>query len=543
MTVTRRDVIRYGVLGAVAAALPAQRLLLDRSAVSADPLACAAHRVFTGDVSMPGGFTVPPGEIWLFDPAATTTVTVTGNVVVEGTLRMRPAHAGVTHTIRFEGVNESAFVGGHTMVPLASDVGLWVINQGELDAQGTPRTGWDRAGDDPTWLATDELIRAPQTPWDSTTFAAHTKGAPAPAVTGPDGVLYPTEIANLTRNVRIEGTPTGRAHVMFVGCQRSQTLRHIAIRWMAPTKDTGTTYRSGGVQVPIDANVTGRYGLHFHHCGDGARGTVVEGVVVRGTGGPAFVTHLSNGVTWQDCVAFDVRDAAYVWDSNTETHDVTYDRCAALLVKTVPPFRGYNTTGFTLGEGSGMVARGCVAVGVQANRVNAGGFHWPATANQDRNVWTFEDNVAHNNRGAGMSAWQNDANPHLIERFTSYGNTMGVSHGAYINSYTYRDGVTFGNVSSELDLHSLGSTLFERVKFAGPVAILKHSLPTGSVTRFVDCQITGQVKVDEAGGDPGVFRFESTSPATDLTPDKFTVISRLSTITVVNSDGSTFQVI
>ena len=528
MTLTRRDIIRYGAIGAVAAVLPAQRLLLDRGRAAADPLACAANRVFTGDVTMPAGFTVPAGETWMFDPAVTTTVTVNQNVIVEGTLQMRPAHAGIVHTLRFEGVNEAAFVGGHTMTPLATDVGLWVTGLGQLDAQGTPRAGWNRTGDDPTWLGSDELVSAPTAPGDFQTFAAFTKGGAVPTTSGPDGVTYPTEIVNLTRNVRIEGTPDHRAHVMFVGCSRPQTLKHVAIRWMTPR------------QGSPDTVVTGRYGLHFHHCGDGSRGTLIEGVVIRDTGGQAFVPHLSDGITFLDCVAYQIRESGFWWDADEETHDVTFDRCGVFGVQSVPLNAGYNTKGFVLGEGTGMVIRNSVAAGVNANSVNSGAFHWPSTANHNRNVWTFEDNIAHNNHGPAISVWQVDHNFHVVERFVAYHNTSGISEGAYINNYTFRDGVLFGNVE-DLQQHALGTITYERVRVAGDVIIVGHVLVTDAPTRFVDCLIGGQIHVRE-GVNPGVIRFESSTPATDLTPSKFVVQHVASNITIHNSDGSTFTV-
>ena len=498
--------------------------------------------IFDADENFPNGFTVPAGETWVFDPNVTTTVTVGGNVVVEGTLEMRPANAGVVHTLRFEGVNRANFVGGHTTVPLATDVGLWVSAGGVLDAQGTPKAGWNRTGDDPTWSATDELIAAPNAAGNTTTFNPFTKGGAVPVTVGPGGVNYPTEIANLTRNVRIEGTATGRAHIMFMHCTKPQTLRHVGIRWMAPAQPTGETYTSGGVVYPVTASVLGRYGLHFHKCEAGTQGSLVEGVVIRDTHGPAFVPHESHGMTFRDCVAYDIRDAGFWWDDNTLTNDLLWDRCAVLKVSVVPPFRGFATRGFLLGAGTNMTIRDCVAVGVQGNKVNAGGFHWPSAANFVNNMWTFgQGNVAHNNRGPGVSSWQNDSNPHLIENFVSYNNTAGLAHGAYVNAYTYRDLTTFGN-TVELEEHAVGGITFERAKFNGGVSILGHSLASTLTTRFINCTFTGQITIKETGK-AGVFRFESTSPATDLTPAKFTVVTRLSTFTVVNSDGSTFQVV
>ena len=43
---------------------------------------------------------------------------------------------------------------------------------------------------------------------------------------------FACEVLNLTRNVGIEGTPTGRAHV-FIVSRRPQAIAHTAIRWTA----------------------------------------------------------------------------------------------------------------------------------------------------------------------------------------------------------------------------------------------------------------------------------------------------------------------
>ncbi|MEX1126049.1 MAG: hypothetical protein WEE53_10355, partial [Acidimicrobiia bacterium] len=85
----------------------------------------------SGDQSYPEGFTIPADELWVFDPEVDTTVTVSANVVVLGELVMQPASEDVEHALIFEGVDESAFVGGG-MDPLASDVGLWVMGDGQL---------------------------------------------------------------------------------------------------------------------------------------------------------------------------------------------------------------------------------------------------------------------------------------------------------------------------------------------------------------------------------------------------------------------------
>ena len=88
------------------------------------------------------GARIHPGATLRLNPAASVTLTFTANVVVDGTLVSRP-NAGVTHTIRFEGVNEAAYAGGG-MTPLASDVGLWVMGSGRLDLAGREKRSWTR---------------------------------------------------------------------------------------------------------------------------------------------------------------------------------------------------------------------------------------------------------------------------------------------------------------------------------------------------------------------------------------------------------------
>jgi hypothetical protein len=80
---------------------------------------------------------------------------------------------------------------------------------------------------------------------------------------------WTAEVMDLTRNVRIEGTPGGPAHV-FIRSTKPQSIKYAQIRYTGVLKGTNTS-----------SGTSGRYGLHFHMMGDGSRGSVVEGVVVR----------------------------------------------------------------------------------------------------------------------------------------------------------------------------------------------------------------------------------------------------------------------
>ena len=535
MELNRRGLIKLGLVGGATAVVSVNRPALGLGvAIKAPPT------LLSGVVTLPGGFTVPPGAVWAFDPEVSTTVVVRANVVVEGKLEMRPARPDVVHTLRFEGIDESRFVGGSVSVPLPSDVGLWVIGAGILDAQGSPKAGWNRTGDDSTWMTSDELVVAPNAPGDFGGVRPFTKGDEVPVQTGPGGVVYGTEVANLTRNVAIEGTRDGRAHIMFLGCRRPQTLRYVAVSYMAPQQPTGGIYRLNGATLPEFEGVLGRYGLHFHDCGDGSRGSLIEGVVIRKAGGRAFVPHSSHGMTFRDCLATDVRSSGFWWDDGAETDDILFDRCAVLGVPNNPGDTGLGLAGFSLGLGGNNVVRRSVVAGVLNNKVNSGGYHWPSSANKGRNVWTWEDNVAHNNKDGGIGVWQNDGNPHVVSGYVGYNNGIGISHGAYANNYTYRDSVTFGN-GTELVQHALGGITFERMVFDGDLLLTKHSLPSVRTTTYIDCRVTGTIRVAESE-EGGVIRFESSTPATDLELARFSRLSVLSDITVRNSDGRSYRV-
>lgn len=448
--------------------------------------------------------TVAPGKRLIFDPNKSTTLELTGNLVVEGTLEMRPARPDVVHTIRFVGVNESSFVGGGMSV-LPTDVGLWVMGAGRLDIQGTPKAAWNRTGSDTTWTSADELIVTPTALDDWTGFATHKLGDAPPAVNG-----HTAEVLNLTRNVVIEGTPSGRTHV-FIHSASPQTLRHAVVRHVGPRNASGA--------------VLGRYGLHFHHSGDGSRASLVEGVIVRDCGGHAFAPHLSNGITFADCIAYNVNEDAFWWDDGDVSHDIVWDRCvAAKVVALETTEKPHTLSGFVLGTGDGNVCRNSVGVGIDGG-VTSAGFNWPSGG--PFGVWLFEDCIAHNNRQLGIYAWQNDnRSPHVISRYSSYRNRKaGIEHGAYTNHYVYKDSTSYqdGLLKGGLRLHAVSSPkgtkklVFEKMTWDGggkspaAVHVVAHTLPTTKSTEFVSCTMKGHtnapVVIENRGKTPGLYDF------------------------------------
>jgi hypothetical protein len=464
---------------------------------------------------------VAAGSTLVLAPDRSVTLTCRGNVVVEGVLELAPKSPSVTHRVVFADVREEDFV-GDGMEVLPHDVGLWVLGDGELRLAGHPRTAWARAAaavaagntvldlaTEPSgWLPGDELVVTATAPPSEEGHASaidvvvvdevngrsvRTTSAfehDHPAVRLPDGAVLTAEVLNLTRNVRLEGTSTGRAHV-FINSKRQQHLRDVGIRHMGPRRDGD--------------GVVGRYGLHFHMCGYASRGSIVERVVVRDCGSHAFVPHGSHGISFRDCISHATVDDAYWWDQRSgglpggpATNDVRFEGCVASSVTSDPPYRGFRLTGFNLGVGRRNSITGCVATSVGGSKDSAG-YTWPEAAGD---VWGFTDNVSHNNAAHALFTWQNNHEAHEISRFVGYHNGgSGIAHGAYNNGYRYADSVLYGNAGAGVLLHAVSTSerpiRLERLTIdCGGLAdyavqTARHTLAPEDATLIQGCRLSG----------------------------------------------------
>jgi hypothetical protein len=431
-----------------------------------------------------------------------------GNLVVEGTLEMVAPDPKVEQVIRFVGVDEGAFRGGGHEV-LDSDVGLWAHHHGQLDIRGAAKTSWTRttgarSGDrrltlesPPVgWQTGDELVVVPSLPPTSDNFAEAFDQAKVRSVAGAevtlDGPLthdhpaaggFHPEVLNLSRNVRIGGTPDGHAHLMSMA-EHKQSIDYAELRY---------------VGVP---GKQGRYGLHFHEAGDASRGTQVVGTVVRDAGNHAFVAHASHGVQFRQTISYNTQGDAYWWDPGPDTDDVLYDFAVAALVKAAGdgPDR-FRLCGFRMMQGTGNTARNSVAVGVQGSTTSAG-FHWPEEGDPHAE-WTFEGNVSHNNALHGAFNWQNDSRKHDIKDSAFYYNgEYGIDHGAYLNTYLFSGVTLYGNGQAGLNLRA-GSRggrglRFDDLLFDGAgisehgIVADDHTLPSeGDATTFRRTELRG----------------------------------------------------
>jgi hypothetical protein len=548
---SRSGVLRQ--LGAFAAGLPAARWS-DRSTWGGrvpgrNDVARIGQPVLLDVDAQVAGVHIGPRGALVFDPTSSRRLASRGNVVVAGRLEMRPAGPHIAHRITFVGINEARFRGGHVMAPLPTDVGLWVVGAGVLDAHGTPKRPWTRlaraaqsgarsitVADAAGWRVGDEIVITPtERPTVRHHWAHHDRRRIVaiagrtlrldrplsyrhPAITVRPGVIHRAEVLNLTRNVVIAGTPAGRSHLIFLMTTRPQQLAHVHLHDMGP--------RHG------DDEVLGRYALHFHVAHDGSRGSVVDGVVVSDSTGHAFAAHLSNGVTFRGCVAHDLVDDAFWWDLSLSgegrdlvpSHDIHYDRCVAHYVRSGGNSK-FNLTGFLMGAGHGNVARGCVATGVEGGAESSAGFHWPSHSRDD-NTWTFVDNLAHNNRHSGIYFWQNGARRTIVDRFTAYHCDQGIFAGSYSNLVSYRRCTIYacrndGLIISALPARS-GLMSNETITYQGmyidqdglsdfAVRITKHLAQGGRITRISRSTFRGgrraQIGLPQGGDHPQLYDF------------------------------------
>lgn len=438
------------------------------------------------------GIEITPTGALIFAPMLPVHLTSTGNVVVRGRLQMRPQHPAVEHRITFAGIDESAFVGGGMEVA-ATDVGLWVMGSGVLDAAGSHRLPWTRltagvaAGtssldlpQDPTgWRPGDELVIAPTLPPDVEGFVdaydtvriAAVEGQRVhldqplrfdhPSVSPGQGLTLGAEILNLTRNVVVGGTATGRAHILLrpAGAQQISDVR---IEHVGPAKQQGIIDGDG---EPVRTPVLGRYALHFHHAGSATRGSVVDSVVVTAAGNHAFVPHMSHGIEFRGCIAHDSQLAQYWWDIGDESNDIVYDRCIGSRMQSIAA-RGIlrdaageqvaglfqNRIGpFELQRGANNRIRQCTAFGTVGGGESAA-FHW----NSDTSgLWAFDTCLAHNNRAHGSFVWLNNDQNHKVHGMIAYHNGgSGIVHGAYLNNFTYTRAVCYRNAAPALRHHA-----------------------------------------------------------------------------------------
>jgi hypothetical protein len=432
------------------------------------------------------------------------------NIIVNGIMSAFP-QSGFNNTIRFIDVDESKFVGGGHDV-LDMDIGLWIIGTGQLNLQGTEKTSWTNEQGSiiaPTsslmplqyknWSVGDELLITP-TEKGSVAYDVVTMQS----IDGEDIFVkpglsnhpiiddrYTPEIANLTRNVRIEGTATGQSHI-FIGSTAPQTIRYVALRFMGPRKQQrGTT---------VKEFVVGRYAVHFHHCGH-IDGTVIEGCVARDCGSHVFVPHGSHGIHFLHNVTYNTFEHAFWYDPGHSTHNNKWNYNLVTRLNYVPGAINmslaetdpdtpptFSAGGFMLGEGDGNECIGNCVVGAVGDPHDGGGYQWPARdENKNEGIWVFKDNLAHN-CSTGLQVWQNTVLNHIVENYQAYSNTVDIFHGAYANSYRYIRGRCNGLVEFKAASANSSRVRVEDMEL-NQVDLLPSPLAGDVPMLFLNCRI------------------------------------------------------
>ncbi|MDH3678881.1 MAG: hypothetical protein OEV40_02905, partial [Acidimicrobiia bacterium] len=417
----------------------------------------------------------------------------------------------------------------------------------------------------------DEIVIAPTAPASERNSHEQFDEATITSISGntvglssPLSYAHPTvngtwnaEVLNLTRNVQIEGTgqntasPTanGRAHILVMSTS-PQSIRYAQLRHLGPRVSEG----SGGTD-----GVTGRYSLHFHHNGDGSRGSLVEGVVVRNSGNSAYVPHASNGITIRDSVAYDGWENPVWWDPPTPrngpsrnsnfTHDsdsIVLDRMVVAGVQTGGS-GGYRMAGFTLATGTNLSLTNSVAIGVEG-RIQTSGFGWLEQTNVN-NMWTFDNNIAHNNVQNGIFTWQNLNNEHIVNKFVAYHNgDAGISQGAYVSAFQYFDTFLYSNGEIALEQHAGAhnnrnvqrtdgyTMVYENLQTNGPLVVRKQGVPSSRPVLFHNCSFS-HVEIRNVGdgnGNPAKLDFVDCG----LQPEDFRITSMVAGSQIRVQNGS-----
>jgi hypothetical protein len=426
------------------------------------------------------------------------TLTMYGNLVVDAGGLVDFAQ-GSSWLVQFIVASETQFIGG-ALAPIPSDTGWWVTGAGRVNLQGASKQSWTRAtlpllaGATTVtvenafgWRVGDELAITPTTAptvagfedqYDTVTITALAGNvvtfAPAlrfahPGVTlqrVTDGIrttaTYYPEVLNLTRTGRIEGRPGLRTHFWVrTTTPQVHTIRYVQFRHLGPQR-----FDTAGNLV----GVLGRWGgPHFHMCGENCSGSLLEGNVVRNFGNHAYIPHDSNGITFRLNIAHDGFGTAFWYDGGCRPggpcepevgpNRTLWERNVTSRLDFIPRFRPNRLAGFLIARGfdgpydqATNRAIGNVAVGILAGG-DTSGYHWP---DGFPGVWQFEHNLAHNNRGGGIFAWQNDQRDHRVRNFVAYHNGQGIEHGAYANFYIYEHISLHGNLTNIL-LHALSN--------------------------------------------------------------------------------------
>jgi hypothetical protein len=418
--------------------------------------------------------TVPEGEKWRIGE----NVVCWGNFLAKDdgvVVSMRPGASLSFRTAAGGVIDPELYVGGGLRFDPAlhgNDIGLWIGDHARLDIQGTEKTAWigprwdipleipaDWDVDDEMWHAAYEAgVETPERwyfgdpfhrlplPGDARIEAElvtilENDGCPQLVIDDWIANGIPVSIVNVTRDIEIEGP--GHIHIHS---HLPQLIEYVTIRGMGVSSFSAVDVdEQGSGALRPSGVVLGRYALHMHHGGEGARGTVFRGVALIDSQGRGFVPHLSYGVELLECTAVKSQGEAFWWDTADLADDILVDHMNVMGVFNdyIQPSR---FDAISLHRGSDLEMRYSVASGAAGNRLSIG-FDWGTGDFPER--WAFSHfNLAHNNQGTGIRLWNNKNTPHLMENFVSVQNGGTLENGAYSNGNRWKNVVGWAETGS-----------------------------------------------------------------------------------------------
>lgn len=472
----------------------------------------AGHTVTVEGTVQAGKVTVE-GTL-LASRTASSTLTVSGNLIVEGLLdygtAQSPIPAGVTARIRFV-LNEATYVGGATMVPLDSDVGLWVIGTGKVTTKGPYRDGWSlltasaaAASQQITvdsrfaagWTAGDQVVIGPAnvgaalSPTDELRTISAALGGGKFSLTSSLSVAHTVQsvtwtdawdrsqtetlapaVANLTRNIVFEAASLShRPHMMIMDSATVQ-LEDLAVVGFSPVAKNLGTFLNGR-KKPM-----GRYALHFHTQKDASRSSYVKRAVIRDGQGDGVHIHNSYGVVVEDTVVYNqaratnaVYHAVFLEGALDSSGNVIADTGAndAWLDRLLVMRWGQNGSGLVRSSGIWIEGGvGAFIVGAHlagSTGTLSAGIHYPncfgcengASANptSPERLPRILRATAHS-VGNGFSWWQNPGAAQDVIDLLTWNNKRGIDVGAYRTTRKFFGVRAVGNSEAQLVHHTV----------------------------------------------------------------------------------------
>ncbi len=320
-------------------------------------------------------------------------------------------------------------------------------------------------------------------------------------------------VQNLDRDMKVFGA----GDIMFAAGSGASTIRFVEFD-LQPT-------------FAVD-----HYPLHWHKAGDGSRGTLVEGVVVKNSTNRCLVPHGSHGITIRDTICSNITNDAIFWnkvgktgDPSNATLDLVMDRILVDGVHIEPGANKYRNHAFILSEGLNLSLTNSVARNV-AGTSHSGGYYWSAAGNlsQVGNVWTFRNNTTVNAHACAWT-WQNGSpvggDRHRIEGLTCR-NTKKVGYGAY-NMVTEWTGIDAAptvkhqikSVNTIIRDSSLGVTVFASPAKSGPVLIEDSKMVSVTFSHSATAKGAQRVVINRSGVTCADVVVNNASAGTTLTID------------------------